>query len=175
MNFVEDSELPLSAVGNGLFQWLWYTMLDPQFGLSWVHLDVNNGENVTSVMKLRDQRKKSLTDLLISEVEKRMSSASDSGAMNVDPPSDSPVKCPHLLSRYKARKKRSSTTQDSSIETQISKYFDAIHDTDTDTDNALAFWAENHDRLTELHSLAMKVLSVPASSAPEESLVEGEL
>ncbi|GAA6080441.1 uncharacterized protein LOC115775858, partial [Tachysurus ichikawai] len=71
-----------------------------------------------------------------------------------------------LLSRYKAHKKPSSTTQDSSIETQISKYFDVIHVTDTDTDNALSFWAKNHDRDPQLHNLAMKVLSVPASSAP---------
>lgn len=37
------------------------TMLDPQFGLSWVDLDVNNGENATSMKKLRDQLKKTLT------------------------------------------------------------------------------------------------------------------
>ncbi|KAK9961953.1 hypothetical protein ABG768_007347 [Culter alburnus] len=130
------------------------TMLDPQFGLSWVDLDVNNGGNATSVKKLRDELKKTLTDTLISEVEKISSEgeATDSEAMNVDLPSDSPpVKFPRLL-----------------IETQISKYFDAIHDTDTDTDNALSFWAKNHDRYPQLHNLAMKVLSVPASSAPVE-------
>lgn len=37
------------------------TMLDPQFGLSWVDLDVNNGENATSMKKLRDQLKTTLT------------------------------------------------------------------------------------------------------------------
>lgn len=37
------------------------TMLDPQFGLSWVDLDVNNGGNATSVKKLRDELKKTLT------------------------------------------------------------------------------------------------------------------
>ncbi|XP_060735668.1 uncharacterized protein LOC132852462 [Tachysurus vachellii] len=111
------------------------------------------------------------SDTLISEVEKISSEgeATHSEAMNVDPPSDSPpVKFPRLLSLYKAHKKRSSTSQDSSIETQISKYFDAIHDTDTDTDNALSFWAKNHDRYPQLHNVAMKVLSVPASSAPVE-------
>lgn len=110
-----------------------------------------------------------LSDTLVSEVEKMMDSggdATDSGAMNVDPPSDSPpVKCPRLLSRYKAHKKRSSA-QDSSSVAQVSKYFDAIHD--SDTDNALVFWAKNHDRFPPLHNLALKVLSVPASSAPVE-------
>lgn len=37
------------------------TMLDPQFGLSWVDLDVTNGGNATSVKKLRDELKKTLT------------------------------------------------------------------------------------------------------------------
>ncbi|XDV39249.1 hypothetical protein PO909_008513, partial [Leuciscus waleckii] len=37
------------------------TMLDPQFGLSWMDLDVINGENATSVKKLIDQLKKTLT------------------------------------------------------------------------------------------------------------------
>lgn len=97
-----------------------------------------------------------------------MESKAESGseAMNVDEASDSsPPKCPRLLSRYKAYKKRGSV-QDSSIVTQISKYFDAIRD--SDTDNALVFWAKNHARLPQLHKLAMKVLSVPASSAPVE-------
>lgn len=85
-----------------------------------------------------------------------------SEAMNVDSP---PPKCPRLLSRYKAHKKRGSV-QDSSIVTQISKYFDAI--CDSDTDNALVFWAKNHARFPQLHNLALKVLSVPASSAPVE-------
>ncbi|XP_037539816.1 zinc finger BED domain-containing protein 6-like [Nematolebias whitei] len=37
------------------------TMLDPQFGLSWVDLDVTNGGNSTSVKKFRDELKKTLT------------------------------------------------------------------------------------------------------------------
>ncbi|GAA6109859.1 zinc finger BED domain-containing protein 4-like [Tachysurus ichikawai] len=58
------------------------------FGLSWVDLDVNNGGNATSVKKLRDELKKTLTDTLISELEKISSEgeATDSEAMNVDPP-----------------------------------------------------------------------------------------
>ncbi|KAK0135547.1 hypothetical protein N1851_028592 [Merluccius polli] len=110
------------------------------------------------------------TDTLLSEVENIIDSegATDSGAMNVDSSSDSPpVKSPRLLSRYKAHKKRNSA-QDSSVVTQISKYFDAIND--SDTDNALFFWAKNHDRFQQLHKLALKVLSVPASSAPVERI-----
>uniref|UniRef100_A0A3B4ZLE7 HAT C-terminal dimerisation domain-containing protein n=1 Tax=Stegastes partitus TaxID=144197 RepID=A0A3B4ZLE7_9TELE len=92
--------------------------------------------------------------------------ATESGAMNVHPPSDSPpAKCPRLLSRYKAQKKRN-LTQDSSIVTQIGKYFEATQD--SDTDNALVFRAKNRDRFSHLHKLALKMLTVPASSAPVE-------
>ncbi|KAK9952779.1 hypothetical protein ABG768_018586 [Culter alburnus] len=97
---------------------------------------------------------------------RREGDETDSGVMNVDPASDSPpIRCPCLLSRYKAHKKRSSAL-DSSISTQINKYFDAIQDSDPDT--ALVFWAKNQDKFPHLHNLAMKVLSVPASSAPVE-------
>lgn len=37
------------------------TMLDPQFGLSWVDLDVTNGGSATSQKKFRDELKKTLT------------------------------------------------------------------------------------------------------------------
>lgn len=49
---------------------------------------------------------------------------------NADQASDSPaVKYPRLLSRYEAR----SSGRDSSIVTQMSTYFDAIHDSDNET------------------------------------------
>ncbi|XP_037552908.1 serine/threonine-protein kinase Chk2-like [Nematolebias whitei] len=113
------------------------TMLDPQFGLSWVDLDVTNGGNSTSVKKFRDELKKTLTETLILEVEKMMDMKEDtcSEVVNVDPAaaSDSPPnKYPRLLSRYKAYKKHSSD-QDSSIHTQIRTYFDAIRGLDHNT------------------------------------------
>jgi len=36
-------------------------MLDPQFGLSWVDLDVTNRGNATSVKKIRDELKRTVT------------------------------------------------------------------------------------------------------------------
>lgn len=78
---------------------------------------------------------------------------------SADQAGDSPaVKCPCLLSRYKAR----SSGQESSIVTQMSTYFDAIHE----SGNALVDWANKHGRFSEVHSLALKVLSTPASWAP---------
>lgn len=69
---------------------------------------------------------------------------------NADQAGDSlAVKCPRLLSRYRAR----SSGRDSSIVTQMSTYFDAIHDSDN----------------SRVHSMVLKVLSTPASWAPDFS------
>ncbi|CAJ1074243.1 uncharacterized protein LOC115579849 [Xyrichtys novacula] len=144
-------------------------ILDDQFGLNWLDLGVTNGQKATSIKEFRDDLKKTLTDTWISEVENLMDSEGEEcRATNEDSPGDSPpVKCPRLLSRYKAHKKRS-LGQDLSIRIQISKYFDSIRD--SETDNALVSWYENRDSFPQLHNLALKVLSVPASSAPVERL-----
>ena len=75
--------------------------------------------------------------------------------------------CPRLLSRYKALKKRTSSSnqETTSIPSQISKYFDKIQTADSD---ALVFWEENKAKFPQMSKLAMKALSVPASSAPVE-------
>ena len=83
-----------------------------------------------------------------------------------DAASDSPpVKFPRLLFRYKALKKRSMTQNVSAI-TQMNKYLDEINL--ADCDSALSFWAKNRERFPQLYKLALRVLSVPASSAPVE-------
>ncbi|XP_050958759.1 zinc finger BED domain-containing protein 4-like [Labeo rohita] len=141
-------------------------MLDPQFGLSWVDLDVQNGESGPALKRFRDDLKKSLTDLLITEVDRDATAATiaeDTEESHSDSPP--PLKHQRLLSRYKAFKLKRSTTQDSSIDAQISKYLDSINDIDCD---ALTFWSKNKERFPNLHDVALKVLSVPASSAPVE-------
>lgn len=87
---------------------------------------------------------------------------SDGGA-NTDSP---PGKCPRLLARYRAHKHLSHSAKDTGISAQIQKYFDAIQDTEANT--ALEFWSQNRERFPQLYSLAVKVLSIPASSAPVE-------
>lgn len=77
---------------------------------------------------------------------------------NADQAGDSPaVKCPRLLSRYKA----GSFGRDSSIVTQMSTYFDAIHD----SDNAFVDWAKARQFLWSLQ-LGAEGESTPASWAP---------
>ncbi|XP_078026436.1 zinc finger BED domain-containing protein 4-like [Epinephelus lanceolatus] len=144
-------------------------MLDPQFGLSWVDLDVHNGESSPALKRFRDDLKKSLTDLLIREVDRDATAAplaedaEDAGELCHDSPP--PLKHQRLLSRYKAFKMQHSTTWDSSITAQISKYLDNMNDYDCD---ALTFWSKNQEHFPQLHNVALKVLSIPASSAPVE-------
>uniref|UniRef100_A0A671NDY4 HAT C-terminal dimerisation domain-containing protein n=1 Tax=Sinocyclocheilus anshuiensis TaxID=1608454 RepID=A0A671NDY4_9TELE len=60
-----------------------------------------------------------------------------------------------------------STPTEASIVTQVIKYFEHIQSSPIEED-PLMFWAHNKDKYPHLHTLALKVLSVPASSAPVE-------
>lgn len=107
-------------------------------------------------------------DMLLSEVEAIMDSeATGSVPVSVEDPSDDSPPVKQLMSRYEEFKRRN-VAQDSLITTQINKYLDYIND--CATDDALVFWAKNHDWFPLLHNIALKVLSVPASSAPVESV-----
>lgn len=77
-----------------------------------------------------------------------------------------PIKCPRLLTRYQTHRNQCYSARDASISTQISKYFDVNQDIDTDAE--LIFWAKSKDRFPNLYTWAIKVLSIPASSAPVE-------
>ncbi|CAM4687846.1 unnamed protein product [Leuciscus chuanchicus] len=104
-------------------------MLDPQFGLGWADLDVQNGETGPTLKRFRDDLKKSLTDLLSTEVDRDATAApiaEDTEESHSDSPP--PLKHQRLLSRYKAFKLQRSTTQNSSINAQISKYLESIND-----------------------------------------------
>lgn len=109
------------------------------------------------------------SDTLTAEVEATADGDMLNSKVNsdADATTDSPPgKCPRLLARYRAHKHLSHSAKDACILVQIHKYFDAIQDTDTNT--SLEFWSTNRERFPQLHSLAVKVLSIPASSAPEE-------
>ncbi|GAA6069381.1 zinc finger BED domain-containing protein DAYSLEEPER-like [Tachysurus ichikawai] len=144
-------------------------MLDPQFGLNWVDLDVTN-HDATSLKKFREDVKRTLTNTLISAVES-MAESDTSQQPNADDSSQKdspPIKLPWLVARYKAHKSQRNLTVDASVCDRISKYFTDIQDPCTDT--ALVFWSKNKDKQPQLHTLAVKLLSVPASSAPVERI-----
>lgn len=66
-----------------------------------------------------------------------------------------------LFSGY--RKKRQKREAPETPRQQLSHYLDI-----SDGQNALMFWAMNKNTLPSLYPIAMRVLSVPASSAPVE-------
>ncbi|KAL1276314.1 hypothetical protein QQF64_035937 [Cirrhinus molitorella] len=114
-------------------------ILDPQFGMSWVDMDVRTSGNTVAIRRLREEVRKSLTD----------------------------SKIPRLLAKYRTHKKKHSTPTEASIVTQVMKYLEDIQSSPAEVD-PLMFWFHNKDKYPHLHALALKVLSVPASSAPVE-------
>ncbi|KAJ7990613.1 hypothetical protein DPEC_G00302210 [Dallia pectoralis] len=119
-------------------------MLDPQFGLSWVDLDVSNSniENATLQNQFREDLKRTLRDTLLAEVETMVDAETlqnlAAGTAGTDSPKDSPPsKCPRIFARYQAHRNHHQSALNASISSQISKYFDVIQD--SETDSALIF------------------------------------
>ncbi|KAK9953880.1 hypothetical protein ABG768_016000 [Culter alburnus] len=139
-------------------------MLDPQFGLNWIDLDVSNSD-ASSLKMFREDVKRTLTKSVADGEATQQMNADDSSSSNNSPP---PTKLPRLVVHYKAHKSQRNLTVDASISDQISKYFSDIQD--PCSDSALVFWSKNKDRYPQLHALAVKLLSVPASSAPVERI-----
>lgn len=111
-----------------------------------------------------------LPDSLIAEAEKAdLENIHAREGSTTEPPQDSPEnsKIPRLLAKYKTHKKKHSTPTEASIVTQVMKYFEDIQSSPIEND-PLMFWFHNKDKYPHLHELALKVLSVPASSAPVE-------
>ncbi|KAL1249031.1 hypothetical protein QQF64_022349 [Cirrhinus molitorella] len=145
-------------------------ILDPQFGMSWVDMDVRTSGNTVAIRRLREEVRKSLTDSLIAEAEKAdLENIHAREGSKAEPPQDSPPdsKIPRLLAKYRTHKKKHSTPTEASIVTQVMKYLEDIQSSPAEVD-PLMFWFHNKDKYPHLHALALKVLSVPASSAPVE-------
>ncbi|KAK2832613.1 hypothetical protein Q7C36_016075 [Tachysurus vachellii] len=96
------------------------TMLDPQFGLNWVDLNVTNNESPDLVKKFREDLKRTLIDTLTAEVEATADGDMLHSGGDADETSDSPPgKCPRLLARYRAHKHLSHSAKDACISAQI--------------------------------------------------------
>lgn len=82
--------------------------------------------------------------------------------------SDELVSTTGLFAGYKRRRIQSSDSDwNSSVDTQLGTYL-ALCDEDIECTNAFSFWSMHRSRLGKIFPLAMRVLSVPASSAPIE-------
>lgn len=77
------------------------------------------------------------------------------------------AKIQRLLGKYKVQNRSHSALGYQSINSEVQSYLEDIENYSAEED-ALAFWCKNKDRYSHLHALALKVLSVPASSAPVE-------
>lgn len=86
--------------------------------------------------------------------------------------SDDLVSTSGLFAGYKRRRIQSSESN-SSVDTQLSTYL-ALCDDASDCTNAFSFWSMHRSRLGKIFPLAMRVLSVPASSAPIERVFSQE-
>ena len=78
-----------------------------------------------------------------------------------------PAKVPRLLAKYQHLRKRHKSAETDSTRTQLAKFLD---DEAALSQDAVSFWKGDHAKLRypALHALAIRVLSVPASSAPVE-------
>ncbi|KAJ8001004.1 hypothetical protein DPEC_G00186310 [Dallia pectoralis] len=100
-------------------------MLDPQFGLSWVDLDVSNSniENATLQNQFREDLKRTLRDTLLAEVETMVDAETlqnlAAGTAGTDSPKDSPPsKCPRIFARYQAHRNHHQSALNASISRQ---------------------------------------------------------
>ncbi|KAJ8007599.1 hypothetical protein DPEC_G00095700 [Dallia pectoralis] len=97
-------------------------MLDPQFGLSWVDLDVSNSniDNATLQNQFREDLKRTLRDTLLAEVETMVDAETlqnlAAGTAGTDSPKDSPPsKCPRIFARYQAHRNHHQSALNASI------------------------------------------------------------
>ena len=85
-------------------------------------------------------------------------------------PDETRPKIPRLFGSYNALRTPAATSSVPSALWQLNHYLEIYNGyCDFDT-NCLTFWLQKQRKLSELFSLAMRLLSVPASSAPVERI-----
>ena len=83
---------------------------------------------------------------------------------------ETPCKVPALFAACSKARQKLSREKNITLRGQLGSYFDSITHTNTNYTNALTFWCINSEKFYFLYQLAIKVLSVPATSAPVERL-----
>ncbi len=95
------------------------------------------------------------------------------GDRNVEQNSRAKRKLPRLFSRYDSHTQKKKTGADNTALTaknQFAKYLEEVdgYDPTEGRCNVFHFWADNKKKFPHLSNLAIRVLSIPASSAPIE-------
>ncbi|KAJ4939239.1 hypothetical protein JOQ06_028695 [Pogonophryne albipinna] len=126
-------------------------LLDPSFGTMWLTHDVLVTENIKEAVSMM------IKNWILKEVTKTTPTTptTDEQDQMAEPDSQ-----PGLFSAYRKKQKKDSS---SSPQIQLNHYLDIC-----DGQSCLQFWAMNRHTLPSLFKVAVKVMAVPASSAPVE-------
>ncbi|XP_073667529.1 uncharacterized protein [Paramisgurnus dabryanus] len=135
--------------------YMFSALLDPNFCLFWLDHDVLAAEDVKRKVKEK------LLDMTMSEMENvSFPVGSSSGEDEQEEP---PAKTAHLFMGYHKKKKQHVT---SSAMTELNAYIKVASEED-ETD-CIKFWSRHMKDFQKLYHFAMRVLGVPATSAPVE-------
>ncbi|XP_073474304.1 zinc finger BED domain-containing protein 4-like [Aquarana catesbeiana] len=126
-------------------------LLDPSFGTMWLTHDVLATENVKEAVSAM------IKNLILKEDCKPTPTTTDEDEQMPVAESESQS---GLFTAYRKKQKRDSC---SSPQIQLNQYLDIC-----DGQSCLQFWAMNRHMLPSLFRVAVRVMSVPASSAPVE-------
>ncbi|XP_073473983.1 uncharacterized protein [Aquarana catesbeiana] len=126
-------------------------VLDPSFGTMWLTHDVLTTENVKEAVSAM------IKNLILKEDCKPTPTTTDEDEQMPVAESESQS---GLFTAYRKKQKRDSC---SSPQIQLNQYLDIC-----DGQSCLQFWAMNRHMLPSLFRVAVRVMSVPASSAPVE-------
>ncbi|CAL8333247.1 unnamed protein product [Merluccius merluccius] len=132
-------------------------LLDPSFCFYWLEQDVLAPDEVKSEVK------EMIIDLVLAEARKvTILAESSSGEDDKDEPPD---KTPRLFAGYR---KKSNKKDDhvSSVQAELIRYIQVSSD-EVEAD-CLGFWKRHAKVFPRLYLVAMRVLTVPATSAPVE-------
>ena len=91
-------------------------------------------------------------------------------------PSPTPSKVPRLFAGYRKKGKKKSEDHASSVKAELKRYIESAQICDDDDDDeagaqpvdCMKFWNEHAQVFPRIYQVAMRVLSVPATSAPVE-------
>ncbi|KAF1392190.1 hypothetical protein PFLUV_G00049990 [Perca fluviatilis] len=134
-------------------------LLDPSFCLFWLEQDVQAPDEVKSEVK------EMIIDLVLAEARKLTVPESSSGDDDQEE-SPPPAKTPRLFSGYRKKSTKKSADHGSSVQAEIIRYIQVA--SDEDEVDCLEFWKRQSKAFPRLYLVAMRVLAVPATSAPVE-------
>ncbi|KAJ4932943.1 hypothetical protein JOQ06_029781 [Pogonophryne albipinna] len=154
-----DSAQPAGDLPFGDMVYMMSALLDPSFCFFWLEQDVLAPDEVKSEVK------EMIMDLVLAEARKvTILAESCSGEDNKD--EEPPDKTPRLFTGYRKKSKKKDDHV-SSVKAELIRYIQVCSGEEDEAD-CLVFWKRNAKVFPRLYLVAMRVLAVPATSAPVE-------